>query len=201
MRRLGPVALSITPPKPVGEIPGFAEGDVSVQDAGAQHAAFYLDARDGMRVLDACAAPGGKTGHLLERDDVELVALDNDAQRVRRIESNLARLGLTASLKNADATAIGSWWDGKPFDRILLDVPCSDRASSGAIRTSSGCAGPAICRSSREPSRLSSNRCGIASRRVVDCCMPPARYFRKKTRASSAPLSPGRRKQENQRLG
>ena len=129
--RLGPVALSITPPKPVGEIPGFAEGDVSVQDAGAQRAAFYLDARDGMRVLDACAAPGGKTGHLLERNDVELVALDNDAQRVRRIESNLTRLGLKADLKTADATVIGSWWDGKPFDRILLDVPCS---GSGVIR-------------------------------------------------------------------
>ena len=129
--RLGPVALSITPPKPVGEIPGFAEGDVSVQDAGAQHAAFCLDARDGMRVLDACAAPGGKTGHLLERNDVELVALDNDAQRMRRIESNLARLGLKGELKTADATAIGSWWDGKPFDRILLDVPCS---GSGVIR-------------------------------------------------------------------
>jgi len=129
--RLGPVALSITPPRPVGEIPGFAEGDVSVQDAGAQHAAFCLDARDGMRVLDACAAPGGKTGHLLERNDVELVALDNDAQRVLRIESNLARLGLKADLKTADATTIGSWWAGKPFDRLLLDVPCS---GSGVIR-------------------------------------------------------------------
>jgi 16S rRNA (cytosine967-C5)-methyltransferase len=128
---LGPVALAITPPRPVGEIPGFAEGDVSVQDAGAQHAAFCLDARDGMRVLDACAAPGGKTGHVLERSDVELVALDSDAQRVRRIESNLMRLGLKADVRTADANAVGNWWDGKPFERILLDVPCS---GSGVIR-------------------------------------------------------------------
>ena len=129
--RLGPSALCIAPPRPVGEIPGFADGAVSVQDAGAQRAALYLDAQDGMRVLDACAAPGGKTGHLLERNNLDLVVLDNDATRVRRIESNLARLGLSAKLKTADAADLKGWWDGSPFERILLDVPCS---GSGVIR-------------------------------------------------------------------
>ncbi len=128
---LGLTALSITPPRPVNEIPGFSEGDVSVQDAGAQYAAAFLDAADGMRVLDACAAPGGKTGHLLERNTLDLLALDNDATRVQRIASNLARLGLNATLKTSDATDVDTWWDGKPFERILLDVPCS---GAGVIR-------------------------------------------------------------------
>lgn len=128
---LGREALRIDPPRPVSEIPGFAEGEVSVQDAGAQYAAHLLDAGDGMRVLDACAAPGGKTGHLLERNTIELTALDNDAKRVARIESNLARLGLSASIRTADAVQLDAWWDGKPFDRILVDAPCS---GSGVIR-------------------------------------------------------------------
>ncbi|MBL8515892.1 MAG: 16S rRNA (cytosine(967)-C(5))-methyltransferase RsmB [Betaproteobacteria bacterium] len=128
---LGREALRIDPPRPVNDIPGFAEGEVSVQDAGAQYAAHFLDAADGMRVLDACAAPGGKTGHLLEQNSLELTALDNDAKRVSRIESNLARLGLAANIRTADAAQPDTWWDGRPFDRILLDAPCS---GSGVIR-------------------------------------------------------------------
>lgn len=129
--RLGDTALCIDPPRPVAEIPGFMEGLASVQDASAQYCASFLGAEDGMRVLDACAAPGGKTGHLLERNSIDLIALDNDSARVARIESNLARLGLQANVKTADATHPESWWDGKPFDRILLDAPCS---GSGVIR-------------------------------------------------------------------
>ena len=128
---IGVTGLIISPPRAVNEIPGFIDGHVSVQDAGAQYAAAFLDATDGMRVLDACAAPGGKTGHLLERHALEVVALDNDATRLQRIASNLARLSLKATLKVADAADINSWWDGKPFDRILLDVPCS---GAGVIR-------------------------------------------------------------------
>jgi 16S rRNA (cytosine967-C5)-methyltransferase len=128
---VGPIALEVSPPRPVSEIPGFGDGKVSVQDAGAQHAAPNLDARNGMRVLDACAAPGGKTGHILEHADVALVALDSDPLRVRRIESNLERLKATADVRAADAAEPGAWWDGYPFDRILLDVPCS---GSGVIR-------------------------------------------------------------------
>jgi 16S rRNA (cytosine967-C5)-methyltransferase len=129
--RTGPLALEINPPRATAEIPGFTEGLVSVQDAGAQYAAPFLDAQDGMRVLDACAAPGGKSGHILERNNVELLALDSDAVRVSRIESNLQRLGLSARVVAADAGAPDIWWDGKPFERILLDVPCS---GSGVIR-------------------------------------------------------------------
>ncbi len=116
----------------VNALPGFAEGLVSVQDAGAQHAAELLDAQPGEGVLDACAAPGGKTGHILERTPgiAELVALDCDAARLDRVQQNLARLGLAARLQTADLLADG-WWDGKPFDRILLDAPCS---GTGVIR-------------------------------------------------------------------
>jgi 16S rRNA (cytosine967-C5)-methyltransferase len=129
--QLGEAALNIDPPRPVSEIPGFAEGLVSVQDASAQYCAAFLGTEDGMRVLDACAAPGGKTGHLLERSRIDLTALDNDPARVARIESNLSRLGLSAAVKTADATDLTRWWDGKTFDRILLDAPCS---GSGVIR-------------------------------------------------------------------
>lgn len=128
---LGQEGLRIDPPRPVSEIPGFAEGEVSVQDAGAQFAAHWLDAADGMRVLDACAAPGGKSGHLLERNSIDLTALDNDAKRVARIESNLNRLGLSANIRTADAIHPDTWLDGKPFDRILIDAPCS---GSGVTR-------------------------------------------------------------------
>jgi 16S rRNA (cytosine967-C5)-methyltransferase len=102
-----------------------------VQDLGAQYAAPLLEVSDGMRVLDACAAPGGKTAHLLEAHDIELLALDNDAQRLERVADNLARLGLSSRLALGDAASPSAWWDGRPFDRILADVPCS---ASGVAR-------------------------------------------------------------------
>lgn len=130
-QRIGAVAVRVAQPRGVDALPGFAEGEVSVQDAGAQLAAYLLGARDGMRVLDACAAPGGKTAHLLELADLELLALEADAERVPRIASNLARLGLAAQVRAADAGDPERWWDGRPFDRILLDAPCS---ASGVVR-------------------------------------------------------------------
>jgi 16S rRNA (cytosine967-C5)-methyltransferase len=116
----------------ITRLPGFAEGAFSVQDGAAQLAADLLDARDGMRVLDACAAPGGKAAHVLERAGVELIALDIDAARLARVGENFARLGLAGKLVTADAAAQpASWWDGRPFERILLDAPCS---ATGVIR-------------------------------------------------------------------
>lgn len=129
-RRIGPVAVRLARPVPVLQIPGFEDGQVSVQDAAAQGAAPLLDVQDGMRVLDACAAPGGKTGHLLELADLDLLALDQDGQRLNRVGDNLRRLDLEARLQTGDAAA-GDWWDGKPFDRILADVPCT---ASGIVR-------------------------------------------------------------------
>lgn len=123
-RQIGPDAVRLDQPVPVTHIPGFDRGVVSVQDAAAQLAASLLDVRDGMRVLDACAAPGGKTGHILERAQVELLALDADPKRLARIDENLQRLQLRATLKTGDASKT-DWWDGKPFDRILADVPCT----------------------------------------------------------------------------
>jgi 16S rRNA (cytosine967-C5)-methyltransferase len=128
--QLGPVALRLDKPVPVERIPGFADGLASVQDAAAQLAAPLLDVQDGMRVLDACAAPGGKTGHLLESAQIDLLALDRDAQRLQRIEQNLRRLRLSAEVCQGDASR-RDWWDGKPFDRILADVPCT---ASGIVR-------------------------------------------------------------------
>jgi 16S rRNA (cytosine967-C5)-methyltransferase len=115
----------------VKTLPGFAEGQVSVQDEGAQLAAALLDAKDGMRVLDACAAPGGKTCHLLERHDLVITAVELEARRAQRIRENLTRLKLDAALKVADAAEVQSWWDGEPYQRILLDAPCS---ASGVVR-------------------------------------------------------------------
>jgi 16S rRNA (cytosine967-C5)-methyltransferase len=115
----------------VEKLPGFAEGRVSVQDAGAQWAARLLDVQDGMRVLDACAAPGGKTGHIMELADAAVLALDADATRLARVRQNLERLGLSAQLECGDAALPKSWWNGRPFDRILADVPCS---ASGVVR-------------------------------------------------------------------
>jgi 16S rRNA (cytosine967-C5)-methyltransferase len=130
-RSLGDAAIQLANPMPVERIPGFAEGLVSVQDAAAQHAAPLLAAGDGMRVLDACAAPGGKTAHVLELADVDLVALDCDSARLDRVRANLTRLGLTAHAACGDACEPQAWWDGRPFDRILADVPCS---ASGVVR-------------------------------------------------------------------
>lgn len=124
-------ALLLETPCPVDRLPGFADGDCSVQDAGAQWAAHWLDVADGLRVLDACAAPGGKSAHLLERAAVDLLALDVDPVRAARIGETFRRLGLSGQWRAADAGQPDSWWDGRPFDRILADVPCS---ASGVAR-------------------------------------------------------------------
>ncbi len=133
-----PQAVQLDAPCPVARLPGFAAGDVSVQDAAAQLAAPLLLAGDlapGARVLDACAAPGGKTGHLLELADIDLLALDRDAVRLTRVAQTLQRLRLGTSVSvrtlAADAATPDAWWDGRPFDRILLDAPCS---ASGIVR-------------------------------------------------------------------
>ncbi len=153
---LAPHALLLRQPVPVDRLPGFAQGAVSVQDLAAQRAApLLLDAlsRDAgwpggqgepaprgeparragrrPRVLDACAAPGGKTAHLLELADLDLLALDSDGERLQRVDQTLARLGLAARTQVADAARPDSWWDGEPFDAILLDAPCS---GSGVVR-------------------------------------------------------------------
>jgi 16S rRNA (cytosine967-C5)-methyltransferase len=130
-RLLGAAAVMLDKPMAVDRIPGFREGVVSVQDYGAQLAAHLLDTADGMRVLDACCAPGGKTGHILEMAEVELVGLDNDDQRLARVQDNLQRLHLQAELSIGDAARPETWWDGRPFDRILADVPCT---ASGIVR-------------------------------------------------------------------
>lgn len=127
---IGPSAVKLLDPVPVQEIPGFMDGLVSVQDAAAQLAAPLLELKDGMKVLDACAAPGGKSGHMLELADIDLLALDCDRHRLRMIDENLARLGLKAKTRQGDATR-SDWWDNTPFDRILADVPCT---ASGIIR-------------------------------------------------------------------
>lgn len=126
-------AVVLDKPVPVEKLPGFAQGLVSVQDAAAQRAAPLLDAHSGMRVLDACAAPGGKTAHLLELAELTLTALDNDVERLKRVRANLDRQGLAAgvTILCGDARTPAEWWDGVPFDRILADVPCS---GSGVTR-------------------------------------------------------------------
>jgi 16S rRNA (cytosine967-C5)-methyltransferase len=115
----------------VQQLPGWAQGLVSVQDLGAQLAAPLLDVEAGMRVLDACAAPGGKAAHLLESIDCEVTALEIDPERAQRIDENLKRLGLNmlaqckTEIKVGDASRPKAWWDGRPYDRILVDAPCS----------------------------------------------------------------------------
>lgn len=127
-----PDAITLATPCPVEQLPGFADGAVSVQDAAAQLAAGLLQLTPGQRVLDACAAPGGKTAHMLETcPEIEVLALDSEAERLRRVAENLKRLQLSAELCAGDAGTPATWWDGKPFDRILLDAPCS---GSGVIR-------------------------------------------------------------------
>ena len=129
--RVGERGIRLAEAVPVDALPGFHDGDVSVQDAGAQRAAELLAPVAGMRVLDACAAPGGKSAHLLEMADVDLMAIDIDAARARRIEENLTRLGLKARVQVGDASMPSAWWDGKKFDAILADVPCT---ASGVVR-------------------------------------------------------------------
>lgn len=128
-----PAGVVLTQPREAAELPGFQEGLVSVQDPAAQLAAGLLELGPGQRVLDACAAPGGKTCHLLETEPRlgHLLALDVDAARLRRVEENLQRLGLQASTAVGDVERPEAWWDGAPYDRILLDAPCS---GAGVIR-------------------------------------------------------------------
>jgi 16S rRNA (cytosine967-C5)-methyltransferase len=130
----GESAVIVDPPRFVVELPGYTEGAFSVQDLGAQLAAPLLDVSDGMRVLDACAAPGGKTSHLLELADVALTAVDRDDGRLRRLSANLQRLRLgnrDAHVLQGDARDPSTWWDACLYDRILADVPCS---ASGVVR-------------------------------------------------------------------
>jgi 16S rRNA (cytosine967-C5)-methyltransferase len=128
----GDAGIVLDTPVQVERLPGFDEGLVSVQDLAAQLAAPLLEAAPGHRVLDACAAPGGKTAHLLERHPgIELLALDRDRWRMERVARNLERLQLQARTAVADAAETAAWWDGRPFDRILLDAPCS---GTGVIR-------------------------------------------------------------------
>lgn len=133
-RAIGPFAVRLEQALPVQQIPGFFDGLVSVQDAAAQLAVPLLDVHDGMRVLDACAAPGGKTGHLLETADINLLALDSDPKRLAKVAENCDRLQLmtqlSAKLIQGDATK-RDWWDGQQFDRIIADVPCT---ASGIVR-------------------------------------------------------------------
>ena len=126
-------AIRLQQPVAVDSLPGFREGRVSVQDGAAQLCASLLDLQAGQRVLDACAAPGGKTGHILElAPQLEcLLAIDVDETRLQKVRENLQRLQLDAALLAGDAGDPQSWWDGKPFDRILLDAPCS---ASGIVR-------------------------------------------------------------------
>lgn len=125
-------ALKLDSPMDVSQLPGFAEGLVSVQDAAAQLATKLLGAEDGERVLDLCAAPGGKTCHVLETAaNIEMVAVEVESLRMQRLQQNLDRLDLHARLIIGDATDTNSWWDGQLFDRVLVDAPCS---ASGVIR-------------------------------------------------------------------
>jgi len=128
-----PQAVRLVNPQPIDALPGFGEGRVSVQDAAAQLAAPWLLEGVTGRVLDACAAPGGKTGHLLEvaGDQIEVTAIDSDSERLQSVRENLDRLGFDATLIASDASKPGEWWDGTPFNAILLDAPCS---ASGVIR-------------------------------------------------------------------
>ena len=140
---LGGQAVVLAQPCPVQRLPGFASGAVSVQDTSAQRAAPLLlgpaaapgvpreGLKAGARVLDACAAPGGKTAHLLERAELDVLALDSDPRRLERVRETLQRLRLRAATACADARQTAAWWDGRPFDAILLDAPCS---ASGIVR-------------------------------------------------------------------
>ncbi|UOO92269.1 16S rRNA (cytosine(967)-C(5))-methyltransferase RsmB [Vitreoscilla stercoraria] len=128
---LGSQAVRLKQATSVANLPQFYDGVVSVQDWGAQQAALLLDPQNGERILDACAAPGGKTGHLLELADIDLLAIDVDSKRLRRVQENVDRLGLPAQIKAADATKLDAWYDGQPFDAVLADVPCT---ASGVVK-------------------------------------------------------------------
>jgi 16S rRNA (cytosine967-C5)-methyltransferase len=139
----GDAGLLLTQALPVQALPGFEAGDVSVQDASAQQATHWLlrareadgqplpELPEGARVLDACSAPGGKTAHLLESADLKVLALDTDASRLVRVTETLQRLKLQADTRAVDAADTAAWWDGQPFDAVMLDAPCS---ASGIVR-------------------------------------------------------------------
>ena len=124
-------AIELASSTDVTRLPGYADGAFSIQDGAAQRVVDLLDLGNGLRVLDACAAPGGKAAHMLEQFDLDLLALDRDPARLPRMQENLARLGLHATVVAGDATTPDAWWDGQPFDRILIDAPCS---ATGIIR-------------------------------------------------------------------
>lgn len=162
---LAPDAVRLDTPVAVTTLPGFTEGVIAVQDGSAQCVADALALQPGARVLDACAAPGGKAAHLLERDpDLQLLALDIDARRLRRVQENLDRAGVHAQLRAADAAHPAAWWDGQPFDAILLDAPCS---ATGVVR--------------RQPDILLHRRAQdvaaliTAQARLLDACWPMLR--------------------------
>lgn len=130
--RYSPAGITLVDAMPVEALPGFAEGEISVQDEAAQLAAYLIAPQAGMRLLDACCAPGGKTCHLLElAPEAELLAIDIDPSRLTRVTQNLERLGLNAELKAWDLTDLAGWWDGRAFDAILLDAACS---ATGVVR-------------------------------------------------------------------
>jgi 16S rRNA (cytosine967-C5)-methyltransferase len=200
-----PAAVELQEAVAIAELPGFAQGVVSVQDAGAQLAAPLLDTRPGMRVLDACAAPGGKTGHILEYtpDLGELIALDIDAARSQRIAGNLERLSRQATLVVKDIRHPQGFWDGRPFDRILADVPCS---ATGVIRRhpdikllrrAADIAG--FARTQLEILQAAFGMLAVGGRLLYSTCsvLPPEneevieRFLRREPEARLAPLPPG----------
>jgi len=130
-RHLGGEAVLLPTPMAVDALPGFIDGLVSVQDWAAQWSADLLDLRPGLRVLDACAAPGGKAAHIAERSDVDLLAVELDEKRLHRARDTFNRLGVTVPTRCADVAQTDTWWDGRSFDRILADLPCS---GSGVVR-------------------------------------------------------------------
>jgi 16S rRNA (cytosine967-C5)-methyltransferase len=179
-------AVVLAEPCPVLQLPGFAEGELSVQDAAAQRAAPLLIGEGeytlakGARVLDACAAPGGKTAHLLELAELDLLALDSDPVRLTRVQDTLNRLQLKATLKAGDARDPRGWWDGKPFDAILLDAPARPAASSAATQTCAGCAAPTMWPRWPASRPRCCTRCGRCWRPAGGCCTPPAPSSRPK---------------------
>ena len=128
-----PQAIIVQSRTDVVSLPGYSDGLFAVQDGAAQLAAHYLGAQNGERILDCCAAPGGKTGHIIETttDLQSIIALDSDGKRLTRVKENMQRLGHKATIIEGDAATPAAWWDGEPFDRILLDAPCS---ATGVIR-------------------------------------------------------------------
>ena len=130
---IAPSAVLLSKPLPVERLPFFREGLVTVQDISAQKSVWYLAPENGERILDMCAAPGGKTSEILELtgNTASVTALDISKSRVKRLEENLRRLSISVTCLAADARRTDEWWDGKPFDRVLLDAPCS---GTGVIR-------------------------------------------------------------------